>query len=162
MPIPRRKPEVSNYDFLCALLYIIENGCKWRALPNEYGNWHTIYVRFNRWCKNGVIDRIFEALQEENIIEIRTEIICIDSTSIKWNCKYHIVFAPKYRRKVFYEEKRLEVGGNTERIIQLERSAHNNSGSMSRPRAYVCGNTTENEYIKFYGISEWKEQYDDI
>jgi putative transposase len=24
----------------------------------------------------------------------------------KWNCKYHIVFAPKYRRKVFYLEKR--------------------------------------------------------
>ena len=24
----------------------------------------------------------------------------------KWNCKYHIVFAPKYRRKVFYGEKR--------------------------------------------------------
>ena len=28
----------------------------------------------------------------------------------KWNCKYHIVFAPKYRRKVFYEEKRLDIG----------------------------------------------------
>lgn len=28
----------------------------------------------------------------------------------KWNCKYHIVFAPKYRRKVFFEEKRAEVG----------------------------------------------------
>ena len=27
-----------------------------------------------------------------------------------WNCKYHIVFAPKYRRKVFYNEKRLEIG----------------------------------------------------
>lgn len=27
----------------------------------------------------------------------------------KWNCKYHIVFAPKYRRKVFYKEKRIEV-----------------------------------------------------
>ena len=27
----------------------------------------------------------------------------------KWNYKYHIVFAPKYRRKVFYEEHRLEV-----------------------------------------------------
>ena len=26
-----------------------------------------------------------------------------------WNCKYHIVFAPKYRRKVFYEEKREEI-----------------------------------------------------
>ena len=31
-------------------------------------------------------------------------------THTKWNCKYHIVFAPKYRRKVFYEEKRLEIG----------------------------------------------------
>ena len=28
----------------------------------------------------------------------------------KWNCKYHIVFAPKYRRKVFYGTKRLEIG----------------------------------------------------
>ncbi|WP_196605106.1 IS200/IS605 family transposase [Pectinatus haikarae] len=27
----------------------------------------------------------------------------------KWNCKYHIVFAPKYRRKVFYKEKRQEL-----------------------------------------------------
>ena len=27
-----------------------------------------------------------------------------------WNCKYHVVFAPKYRRKVFYGEKRYEIG----------------------------------------------------
>ena len=26
-----------------------------------------------------------------------------------WNCKYHIVFAPKYRRKVFFGEKRAEI-----------------------------------------------------
>lgn len=28
----------------------------------------------------------------------------------KWNCKYHVVFAPKYRRKAFYEARRIEVG----------------------------------------------------
>ena len=28
----------------------------------------------------------------------------------KWNCKYHIVFAPKYRRKVFFQEKRIAIG----------------------------------------------------
>jgi len=83
MPIPRKKPTILNYDFLCALLYVIENGCKWRALPKEYGNWHTVYVKFNRWSKNGTIDRIFESLQTENIIDIRTEIVRIDSTSIK-------------------------------------------------------------------------------
>ena len=27
----------------------------------------------------------------------------------KWNCKYHVVFAPKYRRKVFYNEKRVAI-----------------------------------------------------
>ena len=27
-----------------------------------------------------------------------------------WNCKYHIVFAPKYRRKAFYGARRLEIG----------------------------------------------------
>ena len=35
-----------------------------------------------------------------------------DSNSLahtKLNCKYHIVFAPKYSRKVFYEEKQLEI-----------------------------------------------------
>ena len=26
-----------------------------------------------------------------------------------WNCKYHIVFAPKYRRKIFYESHRREI-----------------------------------------------------
>ena len=31
-------------------------------------------------------------------------------THTRWNSKYHIVFAPKYRRKIFYKEKRLEVG----------------------------------------------------
>ncbi len=28
----------------------------------------------------------------------------------KWNCKYHVVFAPKYRRKVVYGEKRVAIG----------------------------------------------------
>ena len=28
----------------------------------------------------------------------------------RWNCKYHIVFAPKYRRMIFYGEKKREIG----------------------------------------------------
>ena len=28
----------------------------------------------------------------------------------KWNCKYHIVFAPKYRRQVFFGEKKVAIG----------------------------------------------------
>ena len=35
-----------------------------------------------------------------------------------WNCKYHIVFAPKYRRKVFYGEKRNEIGAILRRLCE--------------------------------------------
>ena len=41
---------------------------------------------------------------------MKKEIIATNSLAhTKWDCKYHIVFAPKYRRKVFFEEKRLEI-----------------------------------------------------
>ena len=66
-----------------AILYVAENGCKWRALPKSYRNWHTIYMRMNRWSKNGVLERIFTALQTEGIIQINVEIVCLDSISIK-------------------------------------------------------------------------------
>ena len=83
MPKARKPAEVSNYQFMSALLYMIENGCKWRALPKKYGKWHTIYMRFNRWSKNGSIQIIFDEMQRLNIIDIRTDTMCIDSTSIK-------------------------------------------------------------------------------
>lgn len=36
----------------------------------------------------------------------------------KWNCKYHVVFAPKYRRKVFYWEKREAIGKMLRQICE--------------------------------------------
>ena len=83
MLITRKPAEISSYQFLCALLCMIENGCKWRALPKRYGKWHTIYMRFNRWSKNGTIQKVFEKMQKMNLIDIRTDVLCIDSTSIK-------------------------------------------------------------------------------
>ena len=38
----------------------------------------------------------------------------------KWNCKYNIVFAPKYRRKIFYEEKRLAIRDILRTICEWE------------------------------------------
>ena len=36
----------------------------------------------------------------------------------KWNCKYHIVFAPKYRRKVFYQGKKAAIGKILRQLCQ--------------------------------------------
>ncbi|MEW8070679.1 MAG: transposase, partial [Candidatus Thiodiazotropha sp.] len=38
----------------CPVLPESTQGCKWRALPKKFGNWHTIYTRMNQWAKHGV------------------------------------------------------------------------------------------------------------
>ena len=83
LPKQRENVSMTNLQFLNALLYVLENGCKWRALPKEYGNWYKIYVRMNRWSKNGVLDRVFTVLQNEGVIDINTEDVCLDSTTVK-------------------------------------------------------------------------------
>jgi len=52
---------LTNLQLLNALLYVAEQGCKWRSLPERYGNWHTIYTRMNRWSKGGVLARRADA-----------------------------------------------------------------------------------------------------
>jgi transposase len=83
--LPRQRGNVSmtNLRLLNALLYVVEHGCKWRGLPRQFGNWHTIYTRMNRWSKAGVLDRVLARLQQEQILSIRIEQVCLDSTTIK-------------------------------------------------------------------------------
>ena len=84
-PLPKQRGNVriTNIQFLNAILYVAENGCKWRSLPKEYGNWHTIYVRMNRWSKSGVLDKVLTAFKAEGIININVDVVCLDSTTVK-------------------------------------------------------------------------------
>jgi transposase len=83
LPRQRGNVRVTNLQFLNALLYVAEQGCKWRGLPKRFGPWHTIYTRMNRWSKNGVLDQVFERLQKEQIIRIKIEAVKMDSTIVK-------------------------------------------------------------------------------
>ncbi|HEX4067415.1 MAG TPA: IS5 family transposase [Acidobacteriaceae bacterium] len=83
LPVQRGNVRLTNLQVLNAILYVAEQGCKWRGLPRRFGNWHTIYVRMNRWAKNGVLDRVFEKLQLEQIVRIRIEAFALDSTIVK-------------------------------------------------------------------------------
>jgi len=82
---PRQRGNVSinNLQLLNAVLYLVEHGCKWRGLPECYGKWDTIYKRVNRWAKDGVLQRVFLALQKEQIIRVDATIVALDSTCIK-------------------------------------------------------------------------------
>ena len=73
----------SNLEVLNAILYIAENGAKWRRLPKEHGHWHTVYARMRGWARQGVLARVFEAMQAQQIIEFKIEVCSLDSTSVK-------------------------------------------------------------------------------
>jgi transposase len=83
LPVQRGNVSLTNLQVLNAILYVAEQGCKWRGLPKRFGRWHTIYMRMNRWAKNGVLDRVFEQLQLEQIVRVRIEAFSLDSTSVK-------------------------------------------------------------------------------
>jgi len=82
-PTQRGNVSISNLTVLNAILYVAEHGCKWRGLPKRFGNWHTVYTRMNRWAKAGVLNRVFTALQEEDILRIKVEAVSLDSTIVK-------------------------------------------------------------------------------
>jgi transposase len=83
LPVERGNVTVEVAMFLNAMLYVMENGCKWRRLPERFGNWHTIYTRMNRWSKSGVWDRVFARLQEEGLLRLELKVVSLDSTSVK-------------------------------------------------------------------------------
>jgi len=83
LPTQRGNVSLSNLQVLNAILYVAEHGCKWRGLPKRFGNWHTIYTRMNRWSKAGVLDRVFEQLQQSQVVRIKIEAVSLDSTSVK-------------------------------------------------------------------------------
>ena len=42
----------------------------------------------------------------------------------RWNCKYHVVFAPKYSRKVFFQEKREDIREIIRTSMAMERCGY--------------------------------------
>ena len=83
LPKQRGNVKVSNLQVVNAILHVAEHGCKWRGLPKRFGYWHTIYMRMSRWSKKGVLDRVFERLQRDQIVRIKVEAMGLDSTSVK-------------------------------------------------------------------------------
>ena len=54
----RGRPAVAHRRLLEGLLAIMRTGVPWREMPAAYGSWHTAYSRYQRWCQDGLWDRI--------------------------------------------------------------------------------------------------------
>src|SRR5580658_3790752 len=54
--IPEKRRTVNG------ILWVLRTGAPWRDMPERYGNWNSVFVRFTRWSKLGVWDAVFETL----------------------------------------------------------------------------------------------------
>jgi transposase len=66
-----------NRLFLDAVLWVARTGAPWPDLPERFGKYNSVFQRFNRWSKNGVWARVFEALQDSDL-----EWLMLDSTTV--------------------------------------------------------------------------------
>jgi hypothetical protein len=42
---------VDLHSVFNAILYVLREGCRWRALPRDFPNWNTVYYHFRKWKK---------------------------------------------------------------------------------------------------------------
>ncbi len=58
-----------NRRFMEAVLWRVRTGAPWRDLPQDFGNWNSVFKRFRRWAKAGVFERLFNATSGEPDLE---------------------------------------------------------------------------------------------
>jgi transposase len=75
----RRGPRSDGRRFLDALLWLARSGGRWRDLPEKFGPYQTAKRRYYRWIKQGVFDRMFDAVSDDPDIEW----LAIDATVIR-------------------------------------------------------------------------------
>lgn len=59
-----RPPVVALREVVNAVVYVLHEGCRWRALPHDFPAWQTVYWYFARWTEDGTLVRIQDALRQ--------------------------------------------------------------------------------------------------
>jgi transposase len=77
----RGRPGDANRRQLDGILWRAREGASWRAVPERYGKWNTVWRRFARWRDLGVFEAVFAALAESGAAEERVQML--DSTTIR-------------------------------------------------------------------------------
>jgi transposase len=81
----RGRPNADHRLILDGILWRYRTGAPWRALPETFGKWQTVYSRFRRWQKAGIWTTVLTALQEAAAADgdVDWELHCLDSTTIR-------------------------------------------------------------------------------
>lgn len=79
------RPWIPHRRVIDGILFVLRTGIPWADLPSQFGKFKTVYNRFRRWVKNGLWQRIFNALIDrlQRNGEIDFELWCVDGTIVR-------------------------------------------------------------------------------
>ncbi len=80
----------------------------------------------------------------------------------KWMCKYHIVFTPKYRRKIVYNQYKADLRDILKQLCSYKGVEIIEGQLMPDHVHMLVSIPAENQCIEFYGVSERKKRPDDV
>ena len=90
-------------NFVEAILYRIRTGCPWRDLPKEFGSYNSIFKKYNRWCKNDKLMKIFKLISSN----ADTEWVFIDGSHVR---------AHQHSAGIKDQDISKSIGGNSSKI----------------------------------------------
>src|SRR5580765_7835245 len=73
-------PDLSDRDFVEAILYHASVGGPWRDLPKRFGDWNAVYHRFARWADRGYWQAMF-LIVPGDLADVQR--LLLDSTTIR-------------------------------------------------------------------------------
>ena len=88
-----RPPKLRNREALDGRVPLLRTGTPWRDLPQAYGAWHTMYMRWQRGGERGVGGHLLRLLPR--LQRIALHLVCLDATVVR--AHQHAAGAPKKR-----------------------------------------------------------------
>lgn len=79
--------EVDLREVINALMYVADNGIKWRAMPHDFPSWQTVYGYLRRWSQSGVWEQLMLALGQQVRVQVgrnqQPSLVMVDSQSVE-------------------------------------------------------------------------------
>ncbi len=81
------EPEHTSREMLNAIRYRTRTGVSWRHLPHDFPPWSTVFKRFQKWTREGVLvavhDRLRDAVRVAEGRKTEPTAASVDSQSVK-------------------------------------------------------------------------------
>ena len=80
------------YDIFCAVLYLMKEGCTWRAIPHDFPKWENVRYHYDIWAEpdedgvsllDGILRMLVEVERETDGRQTQTTMLIIDSKSVQ-------------------------------------------------------------------------------